>query len=182
VRDAPEDLGLTVAAVVTGVGAGPSRAEVAEPSDEAVESWINRHAVPLPRTDAGGSIDYLLPLRRVVADAQMVGLGESAHATHEQFTLNRRAAWFLVERMGFRTRALAGTPWLGRLALRHGLTAKLASRKRAASSSQPGVPQLTITAPNMGAVSDPPVADRLGGDGVRGDVRGHQAARRRPEG
>jgi erythromycin esterase len=35
----------------------------------------------------------------------VVGLGESAHGTHEQFTLKHRAARFPVERMGFRTLA-----------------------------------------------------------------------------
>jgi erythromycin esterase len=68
-------------------------------------SWINRHAVALPQTDAGGSVDDLQPLRRVVTNAQVVGLGESAHGTHEQFTLKHRAARFLTERMGFRTLA-----------------------------------------------------------------------------
>ncbi len=96
-------LSLTAAAVTTGFLAEPSSAAAA--SDEAIESWINRHAVALPQIDAGGSVDDLQPLRRVVANAQVVGLGESAHGTHEQFTLKHRAARFLTERMGFRTLA-----------------------------------------------------------------------------
>jgi erythromycin esterase len=88
---------------VTGAVAAPSSAGAAPPQDEAVEVWINRHAVPLPRTDAGGSIEDLHPLRRVVAGALLVGLGESAHGTHELFTLKHRGTRFLVERMDFRT-------------------------------------------------------------------------------
>jgi erythromycin esterase len=107
-------IGLTVAAAASGIMAEaasgiimaePSRAD-AEPSpDGAIESWINRSAVPLPRTDAGGSIDDLRPLSRLAGDARVVGLGESAHGTREQFTLKHRAARFLTERMGFRTLA-----------------------------------------------------------------------------
>jgi Erythromycin esterase len=98
-------ISLAAAATVAGVVAEPSWAGVTASSEEAIEAWINRHAVPLPRTDAGGSIDDLDPLRCLVADAHVVGLGESAHGTHEQFTLKHRAARFLTERVGFRTLA-----------------------------------------------------------------------------
>jgi erythromycin esterase len=97
-------LGLAAGAAVIGVTAEPSWAGLAAPED-AVEAWLNRHAVPLARTDAGGSVGDLRPLRGIVHDAQVVGLGESVHGTHEQFTLKHRAARFLVERMGFRTLA-----------------------------------------------------------------------------
>jgi erythromycin esterase-like protein len=97
-------ISLAAATAVAGVVAEPSWAGVAA-SEEAIKAWINRHAVPLPRTDAGGSIDDLEPLCRLVADAHVVGLGESAHGTHEQFTLKHRAARFLTERVGFRTLA-----------------------------------------------------------------------------
>jgi erythromycin esterase len=108
-------LGLTAAAAANGivaapsraagVAAAPSRAGAATSPEEAIESWINRTAVPLPRTDAAGPVDDLDPLRGIVHDAVVVGLGESAHGTHEQFTLKHRAARFLTERLGFRTLA-----------------------------------------------------------------------------
>jgi erythromycin esterase len=98
-------ISLAATATVASVVAEPSWAGVAASSEEAIKAWINRHAVPLPRTDAGGAIDDLDPLRRLVADAQVVGLGESAHGTHEQFTLKHRAARLLTERVGFRTLA-----------------------------------------------------------------------------
>jgi erythromycin esterase len=97
---------ISLAAATTAtVAAKPSWAGVAASPEDVIEAWINRHAVPLPRTDAGGSIDDLDPLRYLVADAQVVGLGESAHGTHEQFTLKHRAARYLTERVGFRTLA-----------------------------------------------------------------------------
>jgi erythromycin esterase len=98
-------IGLTVAAAITGVIDEPASADVATSSSEVVESWINRHAVPLPRTDADGTVDDLHVLRHIAHDATVVGLGESAHGTHEQFTLKHRAARFLTERMGFRALA-----------------------------------------------------------------------------
>jgi erythromycin esterase len=98
-------IGLTVAAAITGVLDEPASANAATSSSEVVESWINRHAVPLPRTDADGSVDDLHALRHIAHDATVVGLGESAHGTHEQFTLKHRAARFLTERMGFRALA-----------------------------------------------------------------------------
>jgi erythromycin esterase len=98
-------ISLAATATAAGVVAEPSWAGVAASPEGAIKAWINRHAVPLPRTDAGGSIDDLDPLRDLVADAQVVGLGESAHGTHEQYTLKHRAARFLTERVGFRTLA-----------------------------------------------------------------------------
>jgi erythromycin esterase len=97
---------LSLAAATTaGVMAEPSWADVAASSEGPIEAWIDRHAVPLPRTDADGSIDDLEPMRYLVADAQVVGLGESTHGTHEQFTLKHRAARLLTERVGFRSLA-----------------------------------------------------------------------------
>jgi erythromycin esterase-like protein len=100
-------LGSSAVAVVAGVAAEPSWAAASDAAvlDEAVVSWIDRHAVALPRIDAGGPVEDLHPLRRIVTDALVVGLGESAHGTHEQFTLKHRAARFLAERTGFRTLA-----------------------------------------------------------------------------
>src|SRR5262245_37606818 len=97
-------LSLAAALAGTVVVAEPSWPSPATP-DDAVQTWIERHAVPLPSTDAARPVDDLRPLRGSVERAQVVGLGESAHGTHEQFTLKHRAARFLVERMGFRTLA-----------------------------------------------------------------------------
>jgi erythromycin esterase len=41
-----------------------------------------------------------------VANAEVVGLGESTHAAHEQFAVMHRIVRFLVEEMGFRCVAL----------------------------------------------------------------------------
>ncbi|HET6213139.1 MAG TPA: erythromycin esterase family protein, partial [Micromonosporaceae bacterium] len=71
-----------------------------------VLSWISRHANPLTAVEPDASLGDLRPLRPMVRDAAVVGLGESTHGAHEQFTLKHRVVRFLVERMGFRTVAL----------------------------------------------------------------------------
>jgi erythromycin esterase len=48
-------------------------------------------------------LDDLQPLRRSVADAFVVGLGESIHGAAEETQLKHRVLRFLVERMGFRS-------------------------------------------------------------------------------
>jgi erythromycin esterase len=95
-------MSLGATTVVSGVVAKPAWAS-AETPEEPVVSWINRHLVPLPRLDAHGPLDDLRALRHIVGDGQVLGLGESVHGTHEQFTLRHRVARFLVEQMGFRT-------------------------------------------------------------------------------
>lgn len=65
--------------------------------------WLDRHAGPIRGTDPRGPLDDLVPLRRVVQDAAVVGLGGSAHGTHTEFALKHRVARYLVEELGFRT-------------------------------------------------------------------------------
>lgn len=81
----------------TFLGAAAAVALVPAPagaSEDAVLSWINRHAGPL---------DDLRPLLRIAGGAAVVGLGESSHGSHDQYVLKHRVARFLVEKMGFRT-------------------------------------------------------------------------------
>lgn len=94
-------LGLT-AGVAAGFLTRPP-AVAATGSDRGVLPWIDRHAVPLRSTDPQGSYEDLWPLSQLVGGAALVGVGESSHGTHEQFTLKHRVARFLVEKMGFRT-------------------------------------------------------------------------------
>lgn len=98
-------LGLAAAAAIeVALAPGRAAAATARPTGGGgVVEWINANAVPLPRVDAGGPVDHLAPLHGIVGDARVVGIGESAHGTHEMLTLKHRAARFLVEELGFRT-------------------------------------------------------------------------------
>lgn len=106
--------GRTAAIAVSGVlviGAAAACTDSNSPDeveDDPVQ-WVQETAVPLssveaddpdaPLADAAGleSVDEL------VADATVVGLGESAHGLGDQFTLRQRLARHLVETQGFRT-------------------------------------------------------------------------------
>jgi erythromycin esterase len=62
--------------------------------------------VPLPTTDPTAPLTDLAPLRHIVGDAEVVGLGESTHGAHEQFAVKHRIVRLLVEELGFRCVAL----------------------------------------------------------------------------
>ncbi|MGA4842945.1 erythromycin esterase family protein [Streptomyces sp. G45] len=64
---------------------------------------IERSAHPLRSTDPGGSTADLRPLGRMVGGAEVVGLGEATHGSHEFFTMKDRVFRYLVEKKGFTT-------------------------------------------------------------------------------
>jgi len=72
-------------------------------ADSDVVAWIEQHATALSSTDPDAPVSELEPLRDVVGDASVVGLGESTHGSHEQFELKHRMIRYLVVEMGFRT-------------------------------------------------------------------------------
>lgn len=66
-----------------------------------VVSWIRRNAIPLATTRPGAPVRDLRPLRRIVGNARVVGLGESVHGVQEFYEIRHRLLRFLVEEMGF---------------------------------------------------------------------------------
>lgn len=89
-----------------GIG-GHVRAEMQEGPDCAaaapplVVEWICRNAIPVATTRAGAATLDLRPLRRIIGNARVVGLGESVHGVQEFFEVRHRLLRFLVEEMGF---------------------------------------------------------------------------------
>jgi erythromycin esterase len=93
--------GATAGAAVLGV---PQPATASTPAGPPLMGWITRHAQQLATSDADAAgFDDLRSLRGMVRDAGIVGLGESTHGGHEQFTLKHRLVRYLVEQMGFRS-------------------------------------------------------------------------------
>lgn len=90
-----------LAAVATATLA-PAVSVAATPDTDVVQ-WIEQRATALSTTDPNASSSELEPLRAVVGDASVVGLGESTHGSHEQFEIKHRMIGFLVEEMDFRT-------------------------------------------------------------------------------
>lgn len=67
----------------------------------AVVAWIRQHAIPLRSIDPGPGFADLQPLKRVLQDARVVGLGESSHGAREFYRAKHRIVEFLVKEMGF---------------------------------------------------------------------------------
>jgi erythromycin esterase len=66
-----------------------------------VNNWLHANALPLHHLEAGNSFADLMPLKALLADAKVVGLGETTHGTREIFQLKHRLVEFLVVELGF---------------------------------------------------------------------------------
>ncbi|WP_030776129.1 erythromycin esterase family protein [Streptomyces sp. NRRL F-2664] len=67
---------------------------------------LERAAHPLRSTEPGGRTGDLRALTAMIGDAEVVGLGEATHGSHEFFTMKERLFRHLVEEKGFTTFAL----------------------------------------------------------------------------
>lgn len=76
------------------------------PPEQRALSAMQRVALPLESTEPDGDLSDLRHLGRMVGNAQVVGLGEATHSSHEFFTMKHRVMRYLVEEKGFRTFAL----------------------------------------------------------------------------
>ncbi|HUP44903.1 MAG TPA: erythromycin esterase family protein [Thermoanaerobaculia bacterium] len=90
---------LVIAAATAEAAQRRRAAPPADPSLPAVWVWNNAHVLqstawPAPAAD-------LEPLREIVGEAQVVGLGDGTHGTREFYTTKLRIIDFLVREMGF---------------------------------------------------------------------------------
>ncbi|HEV7922562.1 MAG TPA: erythromycin esterase family protein, partial [Thermoanaerobaculia bacterium] len=70
-------------------------------SDATPAGWLANHAWRIESTQAGASLRDLEPLRNLIGNAGLVGLGDGTHGTHEFFEMKLRTIEFLVREMGF---------------------------------------------------------------------------------
>lgn len=63
--------------------------------------WLRQHALPLTHGTAGNGFADLEPLKRILQDVTIVGLGEATHGTREFIQIKHRLFEFLVTEMGF---------------------------------------------------------------------------------
>jgi erythromycin esterase len=71
------------------------------PADPQTLAWIKGHAIPLKGVEAGKGFADMQPLKALVGEATVVGLGEATHGTREFFQLKHRMLEFLVMEKGF---------------------------------------------------------------------------------
>lgn len=89
-----------IASACTMLPIGVVSPSAAQPTPEQTE-WIKAHAIPLKTVVAGSGFDDLQPLKQIIGEARIVGLGEATHGTREHFQIKHRLLEFLVEEMGF---------------------------------------------------------------------------------
>jgi len=73
---------------------------IAEPEAGQLE-WIRQTAIPFGTERAGSGFDDLQPLKQLIGNARVVGLGEATHGTAEFFRMKHRVLEFLANEMGF---------------------------------------------------------------------------------
>ena len=75
--------------------------QFAAAQDEQVTKWLADNAIQLKSVQSGQSFEDLKPLKQVLRDVRIVGLGEETHGTREFFQLKTRLVEFLVKEAGF---------------------------------------------------------------------------------
>jgi erythromycin esterase len=63
--------------------------------------WLKNHFTELKTAKAGESFEDLQPLKELIGDARIVGLGENTHGSREVFMMKHRLVEFLATEMGF---------------------------------------------------------------------------------
>ena len=103
--DAPGAYEARVEEVLT-AGQYAQRVAAERAKAEAVTGWLRANAIKLRGVEAGAGFDDMRPLKRVLKDVRIVGLGEATHGTREFFQFKHRMLEFLVKEMGFRVFAI----------------------------------------------------------------------------
>jgi erythromycin esterase len=81
----------------------PATAQSIDPAEvKAVTPWLSSHAIRLKSVEAGNGFEDLQPLKKILKDIRIVGLGEATHGSREFFQFKHRMVEFLVKEMGYR--------------------------------------------------------------------------------
>jgi erythromycin esterase len=75
--------------------------EAAQADEKSILSWIQENAVPIRHIEAGNDFDDLQPLKQILKDVKVVGLGEATHGTREFFQFKHRLFELLVKEMDY---------------------------------------------------------------------------------
>ena len=85
-----------------------TQTKVTEPviDKEKTIKWLEQNAIPIKTINYGNGFDDLKPLKNVLKNVKIVGLGEATHGTKEFFTMKHRMIEFLVTELGFKILAM----------------------------------------------------------------------------
>lgn len=72
-------------------------------SDKPFVNWAKTQAVTLQETDKAVGYNDLQPIKKMIGNSRVVGLGESSHGLHEPQAFRNRLFKYLVEQCGFTT-------------------------------------------------------------------------------
>lgn len=75
-------------------------------NEKAIIAWLQQNAIPIRHDDAENGFADLQPLKKILRDVKIVGLGEATHGTREFFQIKHRLLEFLLTEMGFNAFAL----------------------------------------------------------------------------
>jgi erythromycin esterase len=78
-----------------------SSLSIAQDTTEVVTDWLKQKTIPIKYIEPGNGFSDLQAMKEILRDAQVVGLGEATHGTHEFFEIKHRLIEFLVTQMGF---------------------------------------------------------------------------------
>jgi len=95
-------MGMLVAVIGIGLVASAADDDASDACPSEVTKWLSQCAISLETTDPTVSLEDLEPLRAIIGDARIVGLGEQTHGTSQFSEMKHRIFRFLVEEMGFR--------------------------------------------------------------------------------
>jgi erythromycin esterase len=106
-KPCPVLLPLLALVCCTHVAAAQQTDTLALPKDEEeIVAWLRQNAIPLRHVEAGNGFADLQPLKQILKDVKVVGLGEATHGTREFFQIKHRLLEFLVTEMGFNAFAM----------------------------------------------------------------------------
>ncbi|MSU00409.1 erythromycin esterase family protein [Tissierella pigra] len=69
---------------------------------------LKENLIPLKTVEAESGFEDLMPLKEILKDKRIIGMGEATHGTSEFFKMKHRMFEFLVEEMGYRVFAIEG--------------------------------------------------------------------------
>src|SRR5262245_11832725 len=75
-------------------------------NDDIVIDWLKKNAIPIKSVEAGNGFVDLQPLKRILADARVVGLCRATQGTRQFFQFKHRMVEFLVREMNFNVFAI----------------------------------------------------------------------------